>query len=290
MATYPNNYRTGVGFLPNYTFFGIIPYYSYNAELGTGAGSRLNTQIGTDGNGFKRTSSAPDGYGMKAPFPPVKAGGISAWNGPVVQLSMTGALLQGGPMEGTADITFSQSGALSMVVSMAGTAAVVTLTGDNMVLRMTVGLNGTGAFQLTGTNNLALIVPFEGIGSVVTMGVGSTDLRELLSLSGEWTPFTELSPEGLANAVWSSLVSQYQDDGTMGKALSTASSGGVDINALAAAVWAYATRDMPATERDAVAAAVIAAAQATPIDANIKEVNDTTIDGAGTAGDPWGPA
>ena len=184
----------------------------------------------------------------------------------------------------------SQSGALSMVVSMAGTAAVVTLTGDNMVLRMTVGLNGTGAFQLTGTNNLALIVPFEGIGSVVTMGVGSTDLRELLSLSGEWTPFTELSPEGLANAVWSSLVSQYQDDGTMGKALSTASSGGVDLGALAAAVWTYATRNMPAAERDAAAAAVIAAAQATPIDANIKEVNDTTIDGAGTAGDPWGPA
>lgn len=290
MATYPNNYRTGVGFLPNYTFFGIIPYYVYNAELGTGAGSRLNTQIGTDGNGFKRTSSAPDGYGMKAPFPPVKAGGISAWNGPVVQLSMTGALIQGGPMEGTADITFSQSGALSMVVSMAGTAAVVTLTGDNMVLRMTVGLNGTGAFQLTGTNNLALIVPFEGIGSVVTMGVGSTDLRELLSLSGEWTPFTELSPEGLANAVWSSLVSQYQDDGTMGKALSTASSGGVDLGALAAAVWTYATRNMPAAERDAAAAAVIAAAQITPIHANIKEVNDTTIDGAGTAGDPWGPA
>lgn len=290
MATYPNNYRTGVGFLPNYTLFGIVPYYVYNAELGTGAGSRLNWQIGTDGGGFARTSSAPDGYGMSTPFPPIKAGGISAWNDTIVTLQMTGALIQGGPMEGTADITFSQSGALSMVVSMAGTAAVVTLTGDNMVLRMTVGLNGTGAFQLTGTNNLALIVPFEGIGSVVTMGVGSTDLRELLSLSGEWTPFTELSPEGLANAVWSSLVSQYQDDGTMGKALSTASSGGVDLGALAAAVWTYATRNMPAAERDAAAAAVIAAAQSTPIHANIKEVNDTTIDGAGTAGDPWGPA
>ena len=289
MATYPNNYRTGVGFLPNYTLFGVVPYYVYNAELGTGAGSRLNWQIGTDGGGFARTSSAPDGYGMSTPFPPIKAGGISAWNDTIVTLQMTGALIQGGPMEGTADITFSQSGALSMVVSMAGTAAVVTLTGDNMVLRMTVGLNGTGAFQLTGTNNLALIVPFEGIGSVVTMGVGSTDLRELLSLSGEWTPFTELSPEGLANAVWSSLVSQYQDDGTMGKALSTASSGGVDLGALAAAVWTYATRNMPAAERDAAAAAVIAAAQSAPIHANIKEVNDTTIDGAGTAGDPWGP-
>lgn len=289
MATYPNNYRTGVGFLPNYTLFGVVPYYVYNAELGTGAGSRLNWQIGTDGGGFARTSSAPDGYGMSTPFPPIKAGGISAWNDTIVTLQMTGALIQGGPMEGTADITFSQSGALSMVVSMAGTAAVVTLTGDNMVLRMTVGLNGTGAFQLTGTNNLALIVPFEGIGSVVTMGVGSTDLRELLSLSGEWTPFTELSPEGLANAVWSSLVSQYQDDGTMGKALSTASSGGVDLGALAAAVWTYATRNMPAAERDAAAAAVIAAAQSTPIHANIKEVNDVSVDGAGTAGDPWGP-
>lgn len=241
MATYPNNYRTGVGFLPNYTFFGIIPYYVYNAELGTGAGSRLNTQIGTDGNGFKRTSSAPDGYGMKAPFPPVKAGGISAWNDPVVQLSMTGALLQGGPMEGTGSMEFTAAdGALSLVISMSGNVAIATLTGDSMVLRMTVGLNGTGAFQLTGTNNLALIVPFEGAGTVLTMGVGATDLRGLLSMAGEWTPFTELSPEGLANAVWSSLAAQYNDAGTMGNKLNTASSGGVDLNALAAAVHQYA--------------------------------------------------
>lgn len=241
MATYPNNYRTGVGFLPNYTFFGIIPYYVYNAELGTGAGSRLNTQIGTDGNGFRRTSSAPDGYGMKAPFPPVKAGGISAWNGPVVQLSMTGALLQGGPMEGTGSMEFTAAdGALSLVISMSGNVAIATLTGDSMVLRMTVGLNGTGAFQLTGTNNLALIVPFEGAGTVLTMGAGATDLRGLLSMEGEWTPFTELSPEGLANAVWSSLAAQYNDAGTMGNKLNTASSGGVDLNALAAAVHQYA--------------------------------------------------
>ena len=240
MATYPNNYRTGVGFLPNYTFFGIIPYYVYNAELGTGAGSRLNTQIGTDGNGFKRTSSAPDGYGMKAPFPPVKAGGISAWNDPIAQLSMTGALLQGGPMEGSGSMEFTApDGSLSLVISMSGNVAIATLTGDSMVLRLTVGLDGTGAFQLTGTNNLALIVPFEGAGTVLTMGAGATDLRGLLSMEGEWTPFTELSPEGLANAVWSSLAAQYNDAGTMGNKLNTASSGGVDYNALAAAVWQY---------------------------------------------------
>lgn len=223
MATYPNNYRTGVGFLPNYSYYGIFPFFLYNAELGTGAGSRLNTQIGTDGNGFKRTSSAPDGYGMKAPFQPVKAGGISAWNDPIAQLSMTGALLQGGPMEGTGSMEFTvPDGSLSLVISMSGNVAIATLTGDSMVLRMTVGLNGTGAFQLTGTNNLALIVPFEGAGTVLTMGAGATDLRGLLSMEGEWTPFTELSPEGLANAVWGALASANNDAGTMGELLNSA--------------------------------------------------------------------
>lgn len=295
MATYPNNYRTGVGFLPNYTFFGIIPYYIYNAELGTGAGSRLNTQIGTDGNGFKRTSSAPDGYGMKAPFPPVKAGGISAWNAPIAQLSMTGALLQGGPMEGSGSMEFTApDGSLSLVISMSGNVAIATLTGDSMVLRMTVGLNGTGTFQLTGTNNLALIVPFEGAGTVLTMGAGATDLRGLLSMEGEWTPFTELSPEGLANAVWNSLAAQYNDVGTMGNKLNTASSGGVDLNALAEAVWEYVDRTLTsgggtAPTAEEVADAILAAAQATPIHSNVKEVNDLTVDGTGTELDPWGP-
>lgn len=267
MATYPNNYRTGVGFLPNYTFFGIIPYYVYNAELGTGTGSRLNWQIGTDGGGFARTSSAPDGYGMKTPFPPIKAGGISAWNDTVTNFQMSAALIQGGPMEGTATITIDQAGGLSMVVGLSGSAAVVTLTGNSMVLRMTVGLTGSGAFQLTGDNNLALIVPFEGAGTVMTMGPGGTDLRERLSMSGEWTPFTDLSPENLAREVWNALLSQYQGDGTAGKALSTASSGGVDLNALAQAVL------------DKLNAASI------PV--NAVKMNGANVIGDGSVTNPW---
>ena len=222
MATYPNNWRTGVGFNPNYTYFGVMPYFTYNAEIGTGAGSRLNWQIGDQGGGFARTASAPDGYGMKTPFPPVKAGSISAWSDPVVSMTMTGNVLAGGPMEGSGDITFTAEGGLSLVISMAGTAAVATLTGNNMVLRLTVGLSGNGSFQLTGTNNLALIVPFEGAGSVMTMGVGATDLRGLLSMEGEWTPFSELSPEGLATAVWGALASQNNDAGSMGELLNSA--------------------------------------------------------------------
>jgi hypothetical protein len=38
-----------------------------------------------------------------------------------------------------------------------------------------------------------------------------------------------------------------------------------------------------------IANAVLAAAQATPIEANIKQVNDYVVDGQGTDSDPWGP-
>jgi hypothetical protein len=39
-----------------------------------------------------------------------------------------------------------------------------------------------------------------------------------------------------------------------------------------------------------IAAAILAAAQITPIESNIKKVNDVTVTGTGVAGDTWGPA
>lgn len=238
MATYPNNYRTGVGFLPNYSFYGIMPYFTYNAELGTGAGSRLNWQIGSDGGGFARTASCPDGYGMKTPFPPVKAGSMSAWNDPVASLTMTANILSGGPMQGTADLcTMSSAGDMSMIVSMSATGPVVTLTGENNVLALTIGLNGAGTIEFSGTSGLSMIVPFDGAFSSVLSGI--SDLRGKLSMAGEWTPFTELSPEGLAKAVLNARVADYAEAGTVGNAIGMASSGGVDYEALRNAVWEH---------------------------------------------------
>lgn len=171
-----------------------------------------------------KQSGVPNGY--DAPVLAIKAGGMSSLRG-ILAFDGTGDMLQGGPMEGTGAITFTApDSGLSLVISLSSNSSVVTLTGNSMELRLTVGLNGTGAFQLTGENNLALIVPFEGAGSVLTMGAGSTDLRGLLSMQGEWTPFTELSPEGLASAVWGSMASAYNDAGTMGEKLNGAGSAG----------------------------------------------------------------
>lgn len=63
-------------------------------------------------------------------------------------------------------------------------------------------------------------------------------------MTGSMNPFTELSPEGLAKAVWSALATENNVANTMGSKLNTASSGGIDMSALAQAVWEYATRTL----------------------------------------------
>lgn len=257
MALYPNAY-----YMTRSTYKGIGTGVGLSA-INKNKGDRMNRYTGT----VSQLASTPDGYDIRAFVPPIDAGSISSLTTITTVGSGGTALIRGGPIAGTATITFDQAGSLSLTVGLSASEAVVTFTGNNMVLRLTVGLDGTGEFSLTGTNNLALIVPFEGAGTVVTFGAGATDLRGLLSMQGEWSPFTELSPENLAAAVWNALLAQYDDDGTMGKAMSLASSGSVDYAALAAAV--------------------LAAAQVTPIYADTRQMNGATVTGTGTSGDLW---
>lgn len=49
------------------------------------------------------------------------------------------------------------------------------------------------------------------------------------------------------------------------------------------------TEDSGALTPASIAAAVLSAAQTTPIHADIRKVNGIEVDGAGTSGDPWGP-
>jgi hypothetical protein len=94
-----------------------------------------------------------------------------------------------------------------------------------MELKLVIGLSGTGEWSLTGTSSLSMIVPMEGTGNVFSMS-GTSDLRGLLSLHGEWTPYTELSPQSLAAAVWDALSTEFNVPGTMGNKLNSASAAG----------------------------------------------------------------
>lgn len=68
-------------------------------------------------------------------------------------------------------------------------------------------------------------------GSLVPYAVGN--------MIGNALPYTELSPQSLANAVWQAPATENNLAGSMGSKVNTASSGGVDLAAMAEAVWGY---------------------------------------------------
>lgn len=217
-----------------------------------------------------KTASTPDGYGTQALVPPLIAGSMSAKK-PVATLCGQANLLSGAPMSGSFASALVGSGNLSLIVGLSGSGIVVRLSGAQADLKLTMALTGQGEIALTGQGNLSLIVPFAArSGSKVLAFAGQADLKGLCSLAGSFSPFTELSPQNLANAVWSALASQFDTPGSMGARLNAASAGGVDLSALAAAI--------------------LAALQATAIPVNVKQINDTPVTGAGVDGDEWGPA
>ena len=182
------------------------------------AGERLNRTAN-----FVKTASIPEGYAPKATVVmPVKAGGMSGTAH--IAISGEGNLLQGGPMVGEGSMSFtSDDASLGLIVSMSGDGT-ITFTAAGASLALTMAMDGNGNITLTGSGGLSMIVPFEGNGNITF--TGSADLRGRCSMQGEWTPYTELSPENLARAVWDALATQFNDAGTMGNKLNTASSGG----------------------------------------------------------------
>ena len=284
MALWPNGRHMTRS---TYKGFGTAPG---GAAYIKGLGDRMNRFVGAS---FARTASTPDGYDVEGYVPAIKAGAMSA-RPTAVSGDFTGNALAGGPMTGTGTVcTLTGTSGLSMIVSMSGTATVCTLSGNNLVLKLTIGLSGTAEWTLTGTSSLSMVVPIEGTGNVFSFS-GTSDLRGRLSLSGEWTPFTELSPENLAAAVWDTIAADFNTVGTMGNKLNTASSGGVDLNALAQAVWEYIDRTLtsggPGYTPEQVADAILLAAQATPIHSDVQKVRSQALTGDGSDANPWNPA
>jgi len=215
-----------------------------------------------------KTAGVPDGY--NAPALPLKPGGMAAAPKAFAAVRGAGSMLSASVMSGTASITITgNNGSMGLVVRMSGSAVLVSLTAGAGVMNLTLGMAGTGSVaSLSGAGNMSLVVPFAGEGTVVHL-TGSGNLKGIATMQGEWTPYAELSPQSLANAVWDTLAIQNNEAGSMGAKLNTASSGGVDLNALAAAV--------------------LATLQANAIPVNMVQVKGQMISGSGSEADPWGP-
>ena len=97
-----------------------------------------------------------------------------------------------------------------------------------------------------------------------------------------------LTVPGIVSGVWNAAAASYNTSGTMGQKLNNAASGGVDYDALAAAVWQYIDRTLTANP-GVTTAEIVAALEVVVLPVNVKQVNDVTVTGTGQAGDEWGP-
>ena len=220
MALWPNNRRDIFGFSPKYS-----DGYSEYLKASQLAYRKLsyfgNTVI-------EETSSIPEGAAQSPSciVLPVIAGGMSS-GGNAIGITFTGVgnLLNGAPISGGASFSLdSGSVNLSLIIGMEGDAT-FTLTAPNALLSLTIGLEGDATWSITAANaNLGLIVPFGGDATFTI--TGTADLKGICSLAGDITPYTELSPENLAAAVWNALSSAYETAGTMGEKLNAAGTAG----------------------------------------------------------------
>lgn len=188
-------------------------------------------------------ASIPDQWGLPVGYSsgwmlPRKAGYIVAFS--ENSIGGTGNAVMGVNGSGTFTITLSTGAELSLVVSSSGLCNISLTLNGNAVGALYA--NGSSGINLLATGTLGAVAFSTGNGTITL--TASANIKALGQMTGEMTPFTELSPQGLAQAVWDSLASEYNTLGTMGAKLNTASSGGVDMNALAQAVWEYGMRSL----------------------------------------------
>lgn len=235
-----------------------------------GRTDRLN---GLAGEGFTDSKGAvPNGHLPPSAWTmPRKPGGLSAYVGNNITLTnATAAAAAGVNIDGALTFTFTNAdAALELVVSASGTVA-ITFTN---AATLAGAIDGSGSATITlsvGTATLGAIVDAIGTAGVTFSASGTPSA--IGHLAGDITPFTELSPQSLAAAVWAALSADNNISGTMGRLLNSVG-GGSDPDTIAAAVWAAVARTLTAE-----------------VDANVTKVNDVTVAGSGTSGDPWGPA
>lgn len=127
-----------------------------------------------------------------------------------------------------------------------------------------IGIDVEGGNQepdLHGTLLVGWGVEIEGLGDIEAFGIRG-DIRLGIDVDVAAQPTVFDIVQGILNAI----VSQYNIAGTVGNKINSAGAGG---------------------DTGLIAAAVLAAAQATPIHADAKKMNAATIAGDGTAGNLW---
>lgn len=113
---------------------------------------------------------------------------------------------------------FSGSGSITNAQMGLVVSAVATLAGNSTIFAV-MNADLTLIANITGTGNATAAV--RALGNAIATITGTGTLTNIIRATGELeadiTPFTPLSPESLARAVWSDVVNNYPIAGTFGK-------------------------------------------------------------------------
>ena len=231
---YPNGQR----------IFAASPRLTAGALAATGAagyGGILGARFNRYGTLSPVVGGLPSGYGGRSAVLPVRAGGLSS----VVALAVAaaGAGVLGLPADGSASFVISVAPAEGQLISSGSGAATFTLTAAPLLLTASIGGTGSAAFTLT-TNTPTLGAEAGLIGAASMSFAGTLTPYAIGSMSGSTVDTSVLTGDTVAAAVWSAAATANNAAGTMGSKLNTASSGGVDLGALASAVWGHTLRTL----------------------------------------------
>ena len=194
---------------------------------------------------------------------PLQSGRISA-RGTEIDFTTSTTIVAGFPIVGSVSATFTVGPSrLELVVSATGAVSFdFSLTGNAVAV-----IQAVGALNITFDVGPSTLGAESGIfGNSLITFTGSATARGDGNISGAVTPFTELSPQSLAAAVWDALLANHTTVGSAGYALANISAGSTP---------------------EQIASAILAAAQATPIHADTRKMNGATVTGTGAANDLW---
>lgn len=230
-------------------------------------------------------------------------------------LTATAIGLLGMPAEGSATFSITTNNPAGELISSGEGSATFTVVTNTPLLTASINGEGSSTFAITAnvpilgavadltasisftiTTNNPIIFPLDDTSPLRT-GSATFSFSGLLTryaighMEGSALPYTELSPQSLAAAVWDSSLVDYQQDGSAGKSLSTASSGGVDLNLMAQAVWEYLDRTLTSSSSGSAptTAEIVAALETAVLSVNMVQVKGQSLVGSGIENDPWGP-
>ncbi len=168
-------------------------------------------------NGFAPTSAVPNGYSPPGSWQiAVTSGGISSYTLILGEGALTNGNLAGGKnatadLAGSGSITNAEAALIvSAVATLAGSGSITTASA-NAILDAVATLTGSGT-----VSTAALVALGNAVAALTGTGTVTPTINATGELAADLTPFTELSPQSLAAAVWNSVAAAYDDPATFG--------------------------------------------------------------------------